>query len=29
MSLLDGRYPENYADVCIDDIWRDIIGPNH
>jgi len=29
MSLLDGRYPEHYADVCIDDIWRDIIGPNH
>ena len=29
MPLLDGRYPGNYPDVYVDDIWQDVIDPNH
>ena len=29
MPLLDGRYPGNYSDVYVDDIWQDVIDPNH
>ena len=29
IPLLDGRYPGNYPDGYVDDIWQDVIDPNH